>query len=129
MVPESHQTTTDCGQVEAEFMLPHELSAAGAPCPVAYLPLGSLEFHAAHLPIGLDALSAHGICVRAASRAGGIVLPPLHYGTGGGHIKYPWTIMMTSPDEIRTPLPQSLQRAQEIGFQIPLLFVRDFADQ
>jgi len=57
MVPESRQSATDFRQVQAEFMLPHELSAAVASHPVAYLPLGSLEFHAAHLPIGLDALS------------------------------------------------------------------------
>ncbi len=129
MAPESQQTTTDFRQVQAEFMLPHELSAAVASHPVAYLPLGSLEFHAAHLPIGLDALSAHGICVRAASRAGGIVLPPLHYGTGGGHIKYPWTIMMRSPDEIRTLIWQSLQRLQEFGFELSVLFTGHFADE
>ncbi len=129
MVPESRQTITDFRQVQAEFMLPHELSAAVASHPVAYLPLGSLEFHAAHLPIGLDALSAHGICVRAASRAGGIVLPPLHYGTGGGHIKYPWTIMMRSPDEIRTLIWQSLQRLQEFGFELSVLFTGHFADE
>jgi creatinine amidohydrolase len=129
MAPEFHETTTGFRKVQAEFMLPHELSAAVSSRPVAYLPLGSLEFHAAHLPIGLDALSAHGICVRAASRAGGVVLPPLYYGTGGGHIQYPWTIMMTSPDEIRILISQSLRRLQEFGFQVSILFTGHFADE
>jgi creatinine amidohydrolase len=119
----------DFHRVRAELLLPHELEAAVASCPVAYLPLGSLEFHAAHLPIGLDALSAHGICLRAASRAGGIVLPPLYQGTGGGHSNYPWTIMMKSSGEIRALIWQSLERLQDFGFEVAVLFTGHFADE
>jgi len=48
--------------------------------PVAYLPLGRLEWHGRHLPLGLDAVKAHALCERMADRAGGIVMPPLFYG-------------------------------------------------
>jgi creatinine amidohydrolase len=120
---------TDFHHVRAELLLPHELEAAVAARPLAYLPLGSLEFHGAHLPIGLDALSAHGICLRAASRAGGIVLPPLYQGTGGGHANYPWTIMMKSQEEIRALIWQSLERLQAFGFEVAVLFTGHFADE
>src|SRR5260370_33245573 len=120
MAPESHQTTTDFRQVQAEFMLPHELSAAVASHPVAYLPLGSLEFHGAHLPIGLDALTAHGICLRAASRAGGIVFPPPYQGTGGGDTRYPWTVMMKSGEEMRELIWAAMRRLKGFGIKIAL---------
>ena len=129
MAAEARQMTTDFQRVQAELLLPHELEAAVESRPVAYLPLGSLEFHGAHLPIGLDALSAHGICLRAASRAGGIVLPPLYQGTGGGHANYPWTIMMKSPEEIRALIWQSLERLQVFGFEVAVLFTGHFADE
>jgi creatinine amidohydrolase len=119
----------DLRRVQAEFLLPDELNAAVQAHPVAYLPLGSLEFHGAHLPIGLDALTAHGLCLRAAARAGGIVLPPLYQGTGGGHLTYPWTIMMDSAAEIRSHLGQTLRRLQEFGVRIAVLCTGHFAEE
>jgi creatinine amidohydrolase len=48
--------------------------------PVAYLPLGTLEWHGPHLPLGADALQSAALMVEAATRFGGIVLPPLFLG-------------------------------------------------
>jgi len=66
-----------------ERLLPKEFAAAVAECPVCYLPLGTLERHGSHLPFGQDGLKAHGLCQRAAEKHGGVVLPPLHWGTHG----------------------------------------------
>jgi creatinine amidohydrolase len=66
-----------------ERLLPKEFEQAVAECPVCYLPLGTLERHGSHLPFGQDAMKAHGLCVRAAQKHGGVVLPPLHWGTHG----------------------------------------------
>lgn len=115
--------------VQAELLAPEELDAACAQAPVAYLPLGSLEFHSAHLPIGLDALNAHGLCILTAQRIGGIVLPPLYQGTGGGHSDYPWTMMMASPEGIRLHLEQTLHRLEAFGVQLAVLFTGHFADE
>lgn len=49
-------------------------------CPVAYLPLGTLEYHGPHLPLGTDMLQAESLFLEAAERVGGIVLPPLFLG-------------------------------------------------
>src|SRR5216684_447865 len=46
--------------------------------PLAWLPLGILERHGAHLPWGLDGLKAHAVCLRLAERFGGVVLPATH---------------------------------------------------
>src|SRR2546428_8127315 len=99
--------TSDLQAVQAELLLPHEVDAALGVRSVAYLPLGSIEFHSAHLPIGLDGLTAHGVCVRAAARSGGMVLPPPYYGARGGPTSYPPTIMASSDYPLRALLQQS----------------------
>jgi len=70
-------------EVRWEYLFPKEFEVAVTHCPVCYMPLGTLERHGAHLPFGQDAMKAHGLCVRAARKHGGIVLPPLHWGTHG----------------------------------------------
>ncbi len=121
--------TADFGAVQAELLLPHEVAAALAARSVVYLPLGSIEFHSAHLPIGLDGLTAHGVCLRAAARAGGVVLPPLFTGVGGGHTNYPWTIMATTEQPLRALLELSLRRLQDFGVRTVVLFTGHFADE
>ncbi len=61
-------------------LLPHEFRARIAARPVAYLPLGTLEWHGEHLPLGADAIQGECLMVECARRFGGIVLPPLHLG-------------------------------------------------
>jgi creatinine amidohydrolase len=48
--------------------------------PVAYLPLGTLEWHGPHLPLGSDHLQSQGFFIQLARRVGGVVLPPLFLG-------------------------------------------------
>lgn len=56
-----------------------------AAAPIAYLPLGTLEWHGEHLPLGSDALQSRGFFIRLAQRVGGIVLPPLYAGPDYEH--------------------------------------------
>ena len=95
---------------------------------VVYIPLGTLEWHCWHLPVGLDALTAHGLCLRAAAHDGGLVLPPLYYGTGGDHGGYPWTIMMPLATEIEAQIEFTLRRLQDFGVSTAVLFSGHFAD-
>ena len=67
-----------------EEMLPDEFLRSVEEMPVFIIPTGLLEWHADHLPLGQDALKAHGICEAIASKlGGGIVLPPNYYGRPG----------------------------------------------
>ena len=63
-----------------EELLPEEFIGIINSCPVAYLPLGTLEWHGEHLPLGADGLQAKGFFIRLAKRVGGIVLPMLFLG-------------------------------------------------
>lgn len=66
-------------QVQYEYMYGHQASAAIKACPVGYLPMGCLERHGDHLPMGLDPMKAHGVCKIIAQTVGGIVFPPHYY--------------------------------------------------
>lgn len=114
--------------VACEYLLPWQLRERLAGNSVIYIPLGTIEWHCEHLPIGLDALTAHGICLRAADRSGGAVLPPLHYGTGGDHGAYPWTIMMPAAAEIEAQLNFTLARLEAMGVKRAVIFSGHFAD-
>lgn len=70
-------------KVRYEEMLPHEFEAALAQFPVAYVPVGSLEWHGRHLALGNDTLKAHGILLHTAEHYGGVVLPPTYWGHMG----------------------------------------------
>jgi creatinine amidohydrolase len=65
--------------VRYELMLGREATEAIARYPVGYLPVGCLERHGDHLPMGLDVIKAHGICCLVAQVLGGVVFPPHFY--------------------------------------------------
>lgn len=77
---------TSCSNHEKvlyEELTPSEFSARLASCPVAYLPLGTLEWHSNHLPLGSDGLQSEEFFKKLATEAGGIVLPKLLIGPDG----------------------------------------------
>ena len=48
--------------------------------PLAYLPLGTVEWHGEHLPLGVDAIAGEALMLECARQFGGIVLPVLFLG-------------------------------------------------
>lgn len=113
--------------VQFEMMLPHDIQRAIGARPVVYLPLGTIEWHGAHLPVGLDTLTAHGVCLAAARADGGIVYPPLFYGTGGDHALYSWTVMTATSRELEGLLTLTLSRLHDFGVRLAVLFSGHFA--
>ncbi|BBP00541.1 creatininase [Sulfuriferula nivalis] len=60
--------------------------------PIIFLPVGALEQHGPHLPMGCDAIFSEEVSLRVAEALNGLVLPPLTYGyksqarSGGGQL-------------------------------------------
>jgi creatinine amidohydrolase len=52
---------------------------------IAYLPLGTLEWHQHHLPFGVDSYIAYELCKRTVQQTGGCVMPPIYFGTDREH--------------------------------------------
>ncbi len=71
-------------KVRYEEMLPHEFERAIERAPIAYVPFGTLEWHDPHLALGNDAVKAHELCMRAAGKSGGVVIPPTYWASEGG---------------------------------------------
>jgi creatinine amidohydrolase len=111
-----------------EFLRPSQIRTELVERSLVYVPLGTIEWHCEHLPVGLDGLTAHGICLRAADMSKGLVWPTLYYGTGGDHGQYPWTIMMDTGDELEELLRKALTRLADLGVERVVLFSGHFAD-
>ncbi len=64
-----------------ELLRPDEVQAEMARCPLVYWPVGPLEWHGPHLPLGTDPLHAEAAALRAAAETGGLVFPTFYWGT------------------------------------------------
>ena len=63
-----------------EELTPVEFRVRMAVAPIAYLPLGTLEWHGEHMPLGSDGIQPFEFFREVAAVAGGIVLPALFLG-------------------------------------------------
>lgn len=88
-------------------LTPQALAEILAPKPVAYWPIGALEWHGSHLPLGLDGLVAEAFAERLQARVGGVLLPTY------------WHPITTLPHpmslDVATDTFQSLFRRTAIG--------------
>ena len=89
--------TNDLSQsVQMQFMRPAQLESAARAFPVVYVPFGLIEWHGRHLPLGNDALKAHGILVKCAEQHGGVVYPPVYFPHGLGAADREWKLAMVT---------------------------------
>lgn len=70
-------------KVKYSELLPHEFRKRLSESAIAYLPLGTLEWHGEHMALGSDAIQSEGLMAVCARRFGGIVMPPIHLGPDG----------------------------------------------
>jgi len=89
-----NQPTANSNQreVRLEFLHPAEIDRARSTCPTIFQPLGTIEWHGLHNVVGVDAVKAHALCLRAARQGGGVVAPALFGGVGG--LDEPHTFIM-----------------------------------
>ena len=64
-------------EVQYKYITPDVFKKRLAQAPVAYLPLGTIEWHGAHLPLGADGIQSEELFGMLAEDVGGIVLPML----------------------------------------------------
>ncbi len=83
-----------------------------ARAPIAWIPLGALEFHATHLPFGTDGFTGQGLLERAAARVGGVVLPWSYLTIGTLH--FPWTFRY-DPALVAASVLATLRQAAAFG--------------
>jgi creatinine amidohydrolase len=62
-------------------MRPGEIIKARDKSGCAFVPVGPIEWHSFHLPIGTDAIIAEQICIIVAEKINGVYFKPLNLGT------------------------------------------------
>jgi len=67
-------------EVRYQMLRPNQIVERRKECPLAYIPIGTLEWHGLHNPVGADTLQAEALAILAAQKGGGLVFPPLYYG-------------------------------------------------
>ena len=68
-----------------QYLSPKELLSRLEKKAILYLPVGSLEWHNEHLPLGTDTFHAMQLSMRLCADIGGVVLPGFWWNTGGCH--------------------------------------------
>lgn len=63
--------------------------------PVAVVPVGSLEEHGEHLPLGTDSMQAEEVARRLAQEIGALILPPIGYGECRSTRNFPGTVSLS----------------------------------
>lgn len=99
---------------------PDELEELVRQSPVAYWPLGLLEHHGWHLPIGYDGIKAQRLCQRLAERTGGLILPTMWWGGGGGHDVFKWSHYQR-PEATAAILSDTCRQLAAFGLQAVVL--------
>ena len=66
---------------------------------VVIVPVGSVEQHGHHLPVGTDSVLAHEVALAAADLLGdgrAVVVPPPWYGLSAHHMRFAGTVTLTA---------------------------------
>lgn len=79
----------------AKEMNREEFAEAMERGPVVVLPIGSMEEHGAHLPLGSDTFEIDFVIGRIAEKTECVVLPTLNYGNCGSTYNFPGTISVS----------------------------------
>jgi creatinine amidohydrolase len=109
-----------------EEMTPQEFHQAMQARPLIYQPCGLLEWHGAHLPLGLDGLKMEGIVAGCVQRTGGVLLPLNWIGAPGfgsycGTLTYP-------PEFVKDLLKRLLAQAAKTGARVIALTTGHYGD-
>lgn len=77
-----------------DLVRPDQVAQAVKRASIAYVPIGAVEYHGPHLPLGVDMVTAAGVCERACVQTGGVVLPPSYLAIGT--LDLPWTLCFSN---------------------------------
>ncbi len=81
--------------MRADEMTSYEFQNITGEDRVFIVPVGSMEGHGPHLPLGTDLLQPMGILEEIAARTGAVVMPPLPYGVCVGTRTVPGTFSLS----------------------------------
>jgi len=105
--------------IRFERALPWQVREVISRKPIAYVPLGALEWHGEHAALGLDGLKAQSICELAAQRTGGVLFPTVQWGAFHT-LRYPFTFHF-SKRPMKLFIRRLLGELADWGFRVAIL--------
>ncbi len=125
------------------YLRPGQIVARLDEAPVAYIPLGPVEWHGLHMPMGADPMNAQTVALDCCRVTGGIVWPTLYFGastlrspeqaarifgpeaTSWVHsVDFPANILpsaFSSPDLLALITRESVRQAAAMGAKVVIL--------
>ena len=102
--------------VQLERMTSPEVKQASvAARGVAIIPIGAIEVHGPHLPVGTDSIETYEIGLRAARQAGVLIAPLVWYGNSRAFVDFPGSIGVR-PEVIKELLKDIARSLLRHGF-------------
>lgn len=106
-----------------ERLFPDEIKDRIARNPIMVIPLGTIEWHSHHLPLGLDGLVAAAVGEKIAERADAVLAPVSYWAVGG--VPFPYTLNM--PASIIEPVLEAVfEQFANMGFRVIVVFTGHF---
>lgn len=112
------QRAPERGEIRLDRLRPAQILAAIDRAPIVWLPLGSLEYHADHLPNGTDGITGQGVLLAAARQVGGVVLPWSYVTIGT--LALPWSFRYDAALVAET-LRQTLRQLPDHGVRLAVV--------
>lgn len=109
--------------IRLEELFPQELQARLETRPILVLPVGTIEWHSHHLPIGLDGIVGASLAEAIANRVDGVLAPVTYFAVGG--VPYPYTLELdiTVIEPLYTAVLREFGR---MGFRLIILISGHF---
>ena len=100
MPVQAQETNPLFSQEKVRNFLPHmtwpEVEEALTRTDVALIPVGSIEQHGRHLPLGTDSYAATELCKLVAQRADALVVPVVLTGLSAHHLGFPGSLTISA---------------------------------
>jgi len=94
-----------------------EVQQAVSEHPLAILPLGSIEFHGPHNPLGSDTIIISGIAERLATRSNGVLFPTVTFTQCPAHTARFQGTISVRPEVMTTYFAEILRNILHLGFR------------
>lgn len=106
-----------------ERLFPEELQERIARRPILVLPIGTIEWHSVHLPVGLDGIVAQAIAENIAARLSAVLSPVSYWAAGG--VPFPFTLHLGGT--VIEPVMRSVfKQFGDMGFKVIVAFTGHF---
>ncbi|HEV2348979.1 MAG TPA: creatininase family protein [Terriglobia bacterium] len=106
-----------------ERLFPNEIKDRITRVPILVTPLGTIEWHSHHLPLGLDGLVAAAVGEKIAERADAVLAPVSYWAVGG--VPFPYTMNMAA-SIIEPVLEAVFEQYSAMGFRVIVAFTGHF---